>query len=217
MKNGIKLLIFAVIVGAVIYAARTYNIEEAIGGIKTWVEAQGAIAPIIYIGIYALATIFAIPASALTLMAAPIFGVLMGVIYVAVGANLGAAACFLIAKYLARDTVKGILDKNEKFQKLEDLTEKNGYIIVAITRLVPIFPFNLLNYGFGLTSVPFKVYVLWTALCILPGIILYVSGSGAIAYALEHGEIPWSLVAVVALILGIITFVVKQAKSKLKE
>ncbi len=217
MKNWIKLLIFVVAVALIIFLARYYNIEEAIGGLKSWVESQGVIAPIIYIGIYIIATVLAVPATALTLMAAPIFGVLMGVIYVSVGANIGAGICFLIAKYFARNTVKGILDKNDKFKKLENLTERNGYIIVAITRLVPIFPFNLLNYGFGLTNIPFKIYCFWTAICILPGTVLYVSGVGAIAHAVEHGEIPWSLIAVVLIILAIITFVVRKAKSKLKE
>ncbi len=217
MKNWIKLLVFVIIVALLIYLARVYNLEEAIAGMKTWVESQGVIAPLIFIGVYVLATVFAVPASALTIMSAPIFGVFFGIIYVSIGANLGAAICFLLAKYFARNTVKNILEKNEKFKKLENLTEKNGYMIVAITRLVPIFPFNLLNYGFGLTNIPFKIYCLWTAICILPGTILYVSGVGAVTYAIEHGEIPWSLVAVVLLILGIITYVVKQAKSKLKE
>ncbi len=217
MKNWIKLFAFVFIVALLIYLARVYKIEELIGGLKSWVEAQGAVAPLVYIGVYALATVFAVPASALTLMAAPIFGVYFGVLYVMIGANIGASLCFLISKYFARNTIRGILDKNEKFKKLEDLTEKNGYIIVAITRLVPLFPFNLLNYGFGLTNIPFKVYFLWTAICILPGIVLYVSGVGAITYAIEHGQIPWSLVAVVGIILAIITVVVKQAKSKLKE
>ncbi len=217
MKNWIKLFAFVFVVALLIYLARVYNLEEAIGGIKSWVESQGAIAPLVYIGAYVVATVFAVPASALTLMAAPIFGVYLGVLYVMIGANIGASLCFLISKYFARSTIRGILEKNEKFTKLEELTEKNGYIIVAITRLVPLFPFNLLNYGFGLTNIPFKIYFMWTALCIFPGIILYVSGVGAITYAIEHGEIPWSLVAVVAIILTIITVVVKQAKSKLKE
>ncbi len=217
MKNWIKLALFVVIVAALIYFARAYNLDQQFANMKTWVQAQGSIAPLIYTGIFALATILALPASVLTLMAAPLFGVPMGIFCVLVGANLGACICFLIAKYFARNTVKGILDKNEKFKKLEDLTEKNGYMIVAITRLVPIFPFNLLNYGFGLTNIPFKVYALWTAVCIMPGTVLYVSGIGAITYALEHGEVPWSLVIVVASILTIITVVVKRAKATLKQ
>ncbi len=217
MKNWLKLFVFVFIVALLVYLARVYKLEESLAGIKTWVEAQGVIAPLIYIGIYILATVLAVPATALTLMAAPIFGVFFGIVYVFVGANIGAGLCFLISKYFARSTIKGILDKNEKFKKLEELTEKNGYIIVAITRLVPIFPFNLLNYGFGLTNIPFKIYLIWTALCILPGTILYVAGVGAVTYAIEHGEVPWILVAIALSILAIIAFVVKKAKSRLKE
>ncbi len=217
MKNWIKLLAFIVAVAILIYLARVYNLEQQFANMKTWVEAQGAIAPLIFIGIYIVATVLAVPASALTIMSAPLFGVPLGILCTMVGATIGASICFLISKYFARNTIMGILEKNEKFKNLEDLTEKNGYIIVAITRLVPLFPFNLLNYGFGLTNIPFKVYFLWTALCIFPGVILYVTGVGAVTYALEHGEIPWALVAVVAIILAIITVVVKKAKATLKQ
>ncbi len=217
MKNWIKLFAFVVVVAVFIYIARVYNLEQQFADMKTWVQAQGAIAPLIFIGIYIIATVLAVPASALTVMSAPLFGVPMGILCTMIGATIGASICFLISKYFARSMVKGILEKNEKFKKLEALTEKNGYVIVAITRLVPLFPFNLLNYGFGLTNIPFKVYLLWTILCILPGVILFVTGVGAITYALEHGEIPWALVAVVGIILGIITVVVKKAKATLKE
>jgi uncharacterized membrane protein YdjX (TVP38/TMEM64 family) len=89
--------------------------------------------------------------------------------------------------------------------------------MVAITRLVPIFPFNLLNYGFGLTKVPFRTYVLWSFVCMLPGTILYVVGSAAVAEAVREGKVPWILVVVVAMILGIIVVLSRQARKKLKE
>jgi uncharacterized membrane protein YdjX (TVP38/TMEM64 family) len=173
--------------------------------------------PVIFIGVYALATILALPGSALTIMAGAVFGSFTGVVTVIIGATLGASLCFLISRYFARDSIASLLDRNEKFKKLDALTEKNGAIIVAITRLVPIFPFNLLNYGFGLTKVPFWTYVLWSALCMLPGTILYVVGTDAITTAIREGRIPWSLLAVMLLILGILTVVVRKAKNKLKE
>ncbi len=70
------------------------------------------------------------------------------------------------------------------------MTEKHGAIIVAVTRLVPLFPFNLLNYGFGLTRVPFWTYLFWSWLCMLPGTIAYLVGTDAVILAVTTGELP---------------------------
>ena len=111
----------------------------------------------------------------------------------------------------------GWLGKSERFRRLDDLTGKHGDIIVAITRLVPLFPFNLLNYGFGLTKVSFRTYVLWSALCMLPGTILYVVGSAAVFEAVSRGRVPWVLVLIVLMILGIIAGLTRGAKKKLED
>ncbi|WP_285908039.1 TVP38/TMEM64 family protein [Pseudodesulfovibrio pelocollis] len=200
-----------------IMVARALELDQILGSFKEWVGSQGVMGPVIFAGVYAVATVLALPGVLLTIMAGAVFGSVVGVLTAIVGATVGASLCFLISRYLARESITFLLNKNEKFRRLDDLTEKNGAIIVAITRLVPLFPFNLLNYGFGLTKVPFRTYVLWSALCMLPGTILYVVGTDAIATAMRDGQIPVSLVAVVALIAVILTLVVRKAKSALKE
>lgn len=208
-------LLIAVV--ALIVLSRAFGLGDKLGELKDWIADQGVWGPFIFAGVYAVATVAAIPGSALTIAAGALFGSVIGTITVIFGATTGAALCFLIARYFARDAVAASLAKNAKFQRLDKLTEKNGAIIVAITRLVPIFPFNLLNYGFGLTGVPFRTYVLWSFLCMLPGTILYVVGTDAVTTAIEEGRIPWVLVGVVLLIIGLLTVVVKQARKKLKE
>jgi uncharacterized membrane protein YdjX (TVP38/TMEM64 family) len=217
MKKWIKPIIALILIVTLMLAARSFGLGQRIGEFREWVATQGMMGPVIFIGVYALATVLALPGSALTIMAGAVFGSLIGVSTVIAGATLGASLCFLISRYFVRDWIALKLVRNDKFQKLDALTKKNGAIIVAITRLVPIFPFNLLNYGFGLTKVSFRTYVLWSALCMLPGTILYVVGTDAITTALRDGQIPWSLVAVVVLIVGILTVVVRKAKHKLKE
>ncbi len=217
MNKWIKLTIVLLALAVVFYFVRTSDLAGQFAALQDFVQEQGALGAFIFIGVYILTTVLAIPGSALTIMAGAIFGSILGVLLVIVGATLGASLCFLISRYFARDAITNILQKNEKFRKLDELTEKNGYIIVAITRLVPLFPFNLLNYGFGLTKVPFKVYVFWSALCMLPGTILYVVGADAISTALRDGEIPWLLVLIVALILAILIVIVKKAKKSLKD
>jgi len=206
-----------ILIVVLILAARAFGLDQRLGEFRNWVEGQGIWGPVIFTGVYALATLLALPGSAFTIMAGAVFGSITGVATVIVGATLGASLCFLISRYIARDSIASLLERKEKFRKLDELTRKNGAVIVAITRLVPIFPFNLLNYGFGLTKIPFRTYVFWSALCMLPGTILYVVGTDAIATAVREGRIPWSLVSVVVLIFAILTVIVRRAKSKLKE
>jgi uncharacterized membrane protein YdjX (TVP38/TMEM64 family) len=216
-QKWIKPVGLLIAVVALIVLSRMFGLGERLGELRDWIGRQGIWGPFLFAGVYAVATVAAIPGSALTIAAGALFGSVIGTLTVIFGATTGAALCFLIARYFARDAVAASLTKNEKFLKLDKLTEKNGAIIVAITRLVPIFPFNLLNYGFGLTGVPFRTYLLWSFLCMLPGTILYVVGTDAVTTAIEEGRIPWVLVGVVLLIIGLLTVIVKKARKSLKE
>ncbi|NCQ11772.1 MAG: TVP38/TMEM64 family protein [Bacteroidetes bacterium] len=217
MNKWIKPILALVTLVTIIALARYFQFDEKLIEIKDWIANQGAWAPILFIGLYVIATVAALPGSVLTIAAGALFGSVVGVITVILGATLGASLSFLIARYVAKDAISKLLEKNEKFQKLNKLTEKNGDIIVAITRLVPIFPFNLLNYGFGLTAVPFWTYVIWSAVCMLPGTILFVVGTDAVTTVINQGKIPWVLVFIVLIVISLITFIVKKAKARLKE
>ena len=134
-----------------------------------------------------------------------------------VASTLGASLAFLIARYFARDATARWLAKREKFRKLDDLTQRHGAIIVAIVRLVPLFPFNFVNYGFGLTNVRFWTYVFWSWLCMLPGTILYVVGTDAVMQAIIRGEVPWTLVGVVIGVSILLVLLVRIARKRLRE
>jgi uncharacterized membrane protein YdjX (TVP38/TMEM64 family) len=155
------------------------------------------------------------PGSALTVAAGALFGSLPGILIVSLAATLGASLAFLIARYFARESVARWLSRNDKFRRLDETTKRHGAIIVALTRLVPIFPFNLLNYGFGLTRVSFRTYVFWSWLCMLPGTVLYVVGADAFTKGLSHGRIPWVLVIVLAVAVIMLTFLVRYARRAL--
>ena len=86
-----------------------------------------------------------------------------------------------------------------------------------VTRLVPLFPFNLLNYGFGLTKVRFTTYILWSWLCMLPGTILYVVGSDALFTTMREGEIPWVLLGALAVVVALTFFIVRTARRRLEQ
>lgn len=212
-----KLVLFAAVVLSLIVLARVFGLGERLQELREWIAAMGPLGMAVYVGLYIAAVVAAVPGLPISIAGAAIFGALKGVILVSIGSTLGAGLAFLTARYLARDAVGRWLSGNEKFQRLDRLTEKHGAVIVAITRLVPLFPFNLLNYGFGLTRVPFWTYLFWSWLCMLPGTIVYLVGTDAVIRAATTGEVPWIIVGVFVAALAAVILAVRFAKGRLKE
>ena len=216
-KDIRKLVLFAAIVLSLIVLARLFGLGERLQELREWIAGMGNLGMVAYVALYIVAVAAAVPGLPISIAGAAIFGALKGVILVSIGSTLGASLAFLISRYLARDAIYGRLSGNEKFQRLDRLTEQHGAMIVAITRLVPLFPFNLLNYGFGLTRVPFPTYVFWSWLCMLPGTIVYLVGTDAIIRAATTGEVPWLIVGVFVAALAVVIGAVRFARGKLKE
>lgn len=202
---------------AVIGLAKAFGLGNRLGELRGWIESLGAWGPVVFVFLYAAATVAALPGSALTIAAGALFGSVAGVIVVSAGSTLGATLAFLVSRYFARDAVSHWLTSKEMFRKLDDMTGRHGAIMIAVTRLVPIFPFSLLNYGFGLTRVSIWTYVLWSWLCMLPGTVLYVVGADAFTKGLQQGEIPWTLVGAVGVAAVILTLLVRRARRVLNE
>ncbi len=138
-----------------------------------WVDGLGLIGPVVFILGYAVAVVAFIPGSVLTLASGAIFGLVEGTIYVFAAATVGATAAFLIARYLARNAVEARVSGDARFGSIDRAVGEQGRRIVFLLRLSPVFPFNLLNYGLGLTKVKLGDYVV-ASLGMLPGTILYV-------------------------------------------
>jgi uncharacterized membrane protein YdjX (TVP38/TMEM64 family) len=155
-------------------ATRVFPVQDLLQQVLDWIRESGMWGPVIYIGLYVLACVCLVPGSVLTLGAGAIFGVLWGCLYTSVAATLGATAAFLVGRYLARDWVTGKLERHPAFATIDRAVAQDGWKIVGLTRLSPLLPFNLLNYGFGLTRVSLRDYVLATWVGITPGMTLYV-------------------------------------------
>ena len=142
-KNLLKPAVLVVLlVGAVIFSSFT-GLGERLGELRGWILSIGPWGPVVYVAIYIAAVVFAIPGSVISVMAGVLFGSFLGVILVSVASTLGASLAFLISRHMARDAIAGKLASNGKFRKLDRMTKEHGAILVAITRLVPIFPFIL--------------------------------------------------------------------------
>jgi uncharacterized membrane protein YdjX (TVP38/TMEM64 family) len=210
------MLLLTVII-SIIVLSKILGLDQRLGDLRDWIYGLGAWGPVVFVVLYIGAVVAALPGAAISIAAGALFGAVLGVALVSIASTVGASLAFLISRYFARESVVRWLSNNEKFQRLDQLTEEHGAIIVALTRLVPLFPFNLLNYGFGLTRVPFRTYVFWSWLCMLPGTVLYVGGADALIKGISQGRVPWVLIGVVAGAGVILFFLVKYARGKLRE
>jgi uncharacterized membrane protein YdjX (TVP38/TMEM64 family) len=141
--------------------------------LASWVSGQGVLGPVVFIAVYAVATVALVPGSLLTLAAGAVFGLAAGVAYVFAGAVLGATLAFLVARYAARTAVERRIRGDPRFERIDAAIARSGRKIVFLLRLSPVLPFNLLNYALGLTRVRLRDYVI-ASLGMLPGTFLYV-------------------------------------------
>ena len=214
-----KWLVYLLIAAAVLAAAKYFHVQDLLKQALDGVANLGPWGPVIFIGLYVVATVFFIPGSALTLGAGALFGVMWGSVYVSIGSTLGATGAFLVGRYLARDTIARKIERNKRFTAIDRAVADQGWKIVLLTRLSPVFPFTLLNYAFGLTRVKLGHYVASSWVGMMPGTVMYVY-IGSIANAASEGRSAgqWvlygvGLLATVAVTL-VVTRIAKQALAR---
>jgi uncharacterized membrane protein YdjX (TVP38/TMEM64 family) len=132
------------------------------------------------VGGYVVAVVAFVPALPLTILGGLVFGPVGGIVYSSIASTAGAALAFLIARYAARDVVERWMAPHPALGRMDRAVARHGWRIVMITRLVPIFPFNLQNYAYGLTSITFRAYVVASIVCMLPATVAYTVAAGAI-------------------------------------
>jgi uncharacterized membrane protein YdjX (TVP38/TMEM64 family) len=150
-----------------------FNPQEILRNALVWIDSLGSLGAIAFIVLYIFATVAFLPGSILTLGAGVVFGVFFGTVYVFIGATLGAIAAFLVGRYLARDWIAQKIAGNQKFKAIDQAVGQEGFKIVLLTRLSPIFPFFLLNYAYGITGVSLKDYAI-ASVGMIPGTITFV-------------------------------------------
>ena len=186
MRQTLPRLLLGLALLAAIAAAIGWRERFDAAALQAWVQGAGAAGPLLFIAVYALATVLFLPGSVITLAGGALFGPLWGTLWNLSGATLGAAMAFLIARYLGADWVAR--RAGPRLTRLNEGVAAEGWRFVAFVRLVPLFPFNLLNYALGLTRVPFGAYVLASWLFMLPGALAYTWLGYAGREALTGGE-----------------------------
>lgn len=214
-----KWVLYLVAAVALVLILKYIHVQDVLKAALDWIGKLGPWGPVIFVGLYVVATVLFIPGSVLTLGAGAVFGVALGSVCVSISATLGATAAFLVGRYLARDAIARKIEKNEKFATIDHAVANEGWKIVLLTRLSPVFPFTLLNYAFGLTRVKLSHYVLASWIGMIPGTVMYVYLGSLVNVGAGHrqrttGE--WVLYAVGLLATVVVTvFVTRLAKGAL--
>jgi len=212
-----KWVLYATAGVAIVLALKYFHVQDLLKAALDWIGKLGPWGPVIFVGLYVVATVLFIPGSVLTLGAGAVFGVALGSFSVSISATLGATEAFLVGRYLARDVIARKIQKNEKFATIDQAVADEGWKIVLLTRLSPVFPFTLLNYAFGLTRVKLSHYVLASWIGMLPGTVMYVYLGSLVNFGAAHrqrttGE--WVLYGVGLLATVTVTVFVTRLASK---
>jgi uncharacterized membrane protein YdjX (TVP38/TMEM64 family) len=170
----VRVAAFVVLLGLLIFLGWYFDARRYLLDVLAWVRSQGAAGVAAFAGVYVAATVLFVPGSILTLGAGFVYGVGAGTVWVSISSTIGATAAFLVGRYLTRGWVASKVSGNRRFAAIDDAVGREGWKIVGLTRLSPIFPFNLLNYAYGLTKVSVRDYVLASWIGMLPGTVMYV-------------------------------------------
>jgi uncharacterized membrane protein YdjX (TVP38/TMEM64 family) len=211
-----KLLVFLIFLTAVIVTVKILGVSRYLEQqtLRTWIESYGALAPIVYMLFYAVAPVFFLPGLPITIVGGILFGPLWGVIYTITGSTAGTCLAFLVSRYLAREWIEGKL-KSPRWRRLDEGVEKHGWKVVAFTRLIPLFPFNLLNYAFGLTKIGFKQYAMTTFFCMLPACIAFIVFSSSLLDLVRGRVSPTFVIGIVFVVLvSLFPFFYRRYKAK---
>ena len=204
-------LLVAAVAGVHLSGAAQYLQQEKL---QELIGSYGVLAPAIYILIYSLAPVLFLPGLPITIVGGIVFGPLWGVVYTITGATIGASLAFLVARYGARDWVASKLT-GPKWEKLDSEVAQHGWKVVAFTRLIPAFPFNLLNYAFGLTSISFIQYAVTSFLCMLPACVAFIVFSSSLLGLITGKVSPTALLGIaLVLLVSLIPVIYRRFKGR---
>ena len=166
----LRYLVLALVVAGIAWGL-LHRGNLTLAALETWVHGAGIWGPFVFMAVYALGTLLFLPGAVLTLAGGALFGPIAGTFYNLTGATVGATLAFLVARYIASDRITQRVGGRAK--QLIEGVENEGWRFIAFVRLVPLFPFNLLNYALGLTRIKLSHYVITSYIAMLPGALAY--------------------------------------------
>ena len=212
-KLVVRILLLVVLLAAFVVALRWVKESGLMDRAFDWIKSLGPWGPVAFIAIYIVAVIFFVPASVFTLGAGFVYGMTWGSIWVLLAANIAAEITFLLGRYLARGWLEHRMEKFPRFKAIDEAVTREGWKIVALIRLAPVFPFSLMSYAFGLTRIPFWHYAA-ANLAMIPGTLMYVY-FGSIGRAATEKKPLGVTIAILVLVVIVVLYITRVAKRAL--
>ncbi len=219
-------LIIGAVLAAIILMGIYLPIKDITVAALEWVDGLGFRGYVVFFFMYAFFTVLFLPGFILTVGAGAVFGLLGGFVAVSLSSTVGASLAFLLGRFFARDWVARKISGKRKFAAIDNAVARRGWKIVFLTRLSPIFPFNLINYAYGLTKIPFWHYVFSSWIGMMPGTLLYVylgSLAGTVARAVVVEEQETVALMIIFRVIGLLAtlavtiYITQIARKALKE
>lgn len=219
-KTGPKWLLWlgaALLLTAIVALWSLLPLREWLEGLRSWIVGLGVTGVVVFALIYILGAVVLAPEALLTILAGFAYG-FWGLPIVLVAATIGAAAAFLIARYLARERVGAVMARRRNLAAIDRAVAEEGWKIVGLLRLSPLVPFNLQNYLFGATGIPFLHFVTATFFGIIPGTALYTYLGVLGGAAGEAGPVKWILFTLGFLAtIAVAVLIARTARQKLRD
>lgn len=196
----------ALLAGVVILLliGRMSGIAHYVVTFKSWILSQGRWGYVIFSFTFVLLTTTAVPASILTLLAGVVYGTVHGIILANICATITAAISFFIARYFAYEDTFRLINRKPRLKKLYQMTQRHEVLTVVLIRFIPLFPFNLINYGFGISPISFRTYIFWTWLCMIPGTVIFVAGGDVIMETIFHRNFPTETIIIIVIAFALV-------------
>lgn len=216
MKDSSKFIKYIISISLILVisfiAYKIYKLDLGVNDIKLYVDSFGKMGPIVYIIMFSLVPLTLFPDSILAIAGGLAFGLFNGYIYTTIGALIGGSISFYISKKLGRNIVKKLT--NDKLDNIESMINEKGFFIIFLLRLIPLFPFDLISYGAGLTSISYKDFLLATFIGTIPGILVFTN-IGAQSVNLGSNSFYISIASLILLFL--ISVLLKKKYFKLEK
>lgn len=209
IRKNKKLIVFSLIVVAVFLLNQVFGWSDYLGNsenlrfLSEMINEHFLLASLIYIGLTIIACVaLALPGVTFAILAALLFGPWWGTLLCLIATTLGAILAFIIGRFFLKDSIKPLVAKNALLKRiLFDDAGKDDIVLLAITRLVPVFPYNLQNFAYGITDISLAHYSLYTFIFMIPGVALYTIGTAGFS----SGGNRWLYFSIAAVLLLLVT------------
>ena len=219
MKNKNKVIMGIITLGLTAFIIRYFGLIDYIKldnivKMQQLIRRIGMWGPIIYLLLYVAVCLFFLPGLPITLLGGLAFGPLKGALLSSLGSTLGAAAAFLLSRYVARGIIEDKFGSSQKFKRIDEGFKEHGWKILAVTRMVPILPFNLQNYLYGLTNIKLIKYLLISWFCMLPATLAYCFAACSIVKGSTSIKSTFCYISLAAVTFGLLSYGFKRIISR---